>query len=97
MAAAPHGAGLGAGALMGAVAVLGWWLLTQAEKEAGKVLLWSGRVVGWLLLAGGLAGFMCASLSHAAKAWKACSSCAMHGPQGGPGGLPPGHPPLQTP
>ena len=92
MAAAPHAGGLGAGALMGAVAALGWWLLTRAEKEAGKALLWSGRIVGWLLLLGGLSGFLCASLSHAAKMWKACSSCEMHGTPGD--GLPPGHPPV---
>jgi hypothetical protein len=85
------------GALMGAVAALGWIVLTKAHKETERVLLWSGRAVGWLLLVGGLAGFLCASLSHAMKAAKACSSCAMHGgPQGGDA-LPPGHPPLGTP
>lgn len=90
------GGGMVSGALMGAVAVLGWWLLTKVRGEADKALLWSGRVLGWVLLVGGLSGFLCASLSHAGRAWKACSSCGMHGPSGAAGEapLPPGHPPL---
>lgn len=99
MGAGPHsgGGGLGAGALMAGVAALGWWLLTKAHKETDKALLWSGRALGWLLLAGGLAGFLCAGLMHAARAWKTGSSCSMHGSGSGPGALPPGHPPIEAP
>ena len=98
MGAGAHGGGLVAGALMAGVAALGWWLLTRAHKETERALLWSGRVVGWVLLAGGLAGFLCAGLSPAARAMRACSSCSMQGSQSGGGGgggggeLPPGHP-----
>ena len=98
MGAGSSGTGLGAGALMAGAAVLGWWVLTRARQETDKALLWSGRVLGWLLLTVGLAGFLCASLSHAAKALKACSSCALHGSEGvGASALPPGHPPLDVP
>lgn len=87
--ACSHGAALGA-ALMAVTAALGWWVLSKAEKDGGpRRVLWAGRVVGWLLLAGGLSGFLCATLSHAGK--RACSAPAM-GPQGG--ALPPGHPPI---
>lgn len=90
-----HAGGMAGGVLMGAVAVLGWWLLTKADKEAARAVKWSGRAIAWVLMLGGLSGFLCASLSHAGRAWKACSSCSMHGSAGGGGGsLPPGHPPL---
>ncbi|MBI3297800.1 MAG: hypothetical protein HYZ75_06540 [Elusimicrobia bacterium] len=83
------------GALMGVVAALGWWLLSKALKETDKELFWSGRVLGWLLLAVGLGGFLCASISHGLRGVKACSSCAMHGAGGARASqLPPGHPPL---
>lgn len=88
-AACSHGAALGA-ALMAVTAALGWWVLSRAEKDGGpRRVLWAGRAVGWLLLAGGLSGFLCATLAHAGK--RACSAPAM-GPQAG--GLPPGHPPI---
>lgn len=88
--ACSHGAGLGI-ALMAATAVLGWWALSRAEKDGGpKRVVWAGRVVGWLLMAGGLTGFLCASWAHAFK--RSCD----HRPamRSGPGVLPPGHPPL---
>ena len=98
MGAFSRGGGLGAGALMAGVAALGWWLLTKAHKETDKTLLWSGRALGWVLLAGGLAGFVCAGLMHAGRTWKTGSSCSIHGSgSGGTGGLPPGHPPLEAP
>lgn len=82
-----HGAGLGI-ALMAATAVLGWWALARAEKDGGpKRVVWAGRVVGWLLLAGGLTGFLCASWAHAFKGARACRHELRPG-------LPPGHPPL---
>ncbi|MBI4063291.1 MAG: hypothetical protein HY401_03200 [Elusimicrobia bacterium] len=94
-----HGCGQLSAILMAGVAVLGWWVLHKAEKDA-VVAKWAGRIVGGALLLLGLGGFICGTVSHIAKnkAGKAC--CMMHSQEAGLTGegqdamLPPGHPPV---
>lgn len=42
---------------LGAAAGLGYWVLRHAVKDSGAVR-WAGQAVGWVLVAGGLAGFL---------------------------------------
>ena len=100
-----HGMGAcggAAGALLGALAALGYWVMRNAEKDGGYVR-WAGRVVGWVLLVVGLAGFLCASASHAFRrcgqgGLMKCHTGAMAPGSTMPGqgseALPPGHPPI---
>lgn len=67
-------------ALMALLAVLGLWVLRNAEKDP-KWIKWAGRVVGWLLVVIGLLGFLCGALSHGMKQAngygnKKCAQCA---------------------
>lgn len=88
--------GHAASVLLAATAALGYWVLRHAEKDAGYVR-WAGRVVGAVLLLGGLAGFLCGSHAHMRRA--RMMNCphqpAMGGQgQGGADQLPPAHPPI---
>lgn len=101
-----HGAMQGCGhlsaVLLAATAALGYWVLRNAEKDSGYVR-WAGRGVGAILLLGGLAGFLCGTVSHmtGAGGMKGCNHDMMpqHGaqmaPPSAPDELPPGHPPIQ--
>ncbi len=88
--ASGHGCGPAAVALMAAVAALGVWVLRLIEKDNGPVKR-AGQAVGWVLVVGGLLGFFCAAVSHAAKS----RSRSCHMTSGASDvKLPPGHPPL---
>ncbi|MEK7383239.1 MAG: hypothetical protein AAB262_08125 [Elusimicrobiota bacterium] len=71
--------------LMAGVAVLGYWVLRLPPTDSGYEHR-AGKVVGWVLIFGGLVGFLCASLSHMRKASGQC--CA----SGGMMQMPAGHP-----
>ena len=60
-----HGAGgLMAGALYAVVAVLGYWVLTQAVKETSACIKRIGDVLGSMLVLIGLLGLLCATFGH---------------------------------
>lgn len=98
------GGGLGGAALLAAVAALGWAVLRYAYKESGTVKL-AGQAAGWILLVGGLAGFLCGALCHAFSKRGGGSHCDTSRAMGlAPSPdmpkaplLPPGHPPLGEP
>ena len=85
--------GLGATALIGAVAAIGYGVLRYAEKDSGAVR-WAGRVAGWALWAVGLIGFLCGAVNHGRQGLGA-ASCAGEPEPSLSMPLPPGHPPIQ--
>lgn len=63
-----HGGGCSqlAGVLMAALAVLGYWTLSRAEKDSGAAKK-AGQATGWILVLIGLLGFLCSTAGHIAK------------------------------
>ncbi len=87
--------GLGATALIGVVAALGYGVLRYAEKDSGAVR-WAGRVAGWVLLVVGLLGFLCGAVNHGRRGLGAARCVGEPEPSPSTGiSLPPGHPPIQ--
>ncbi len=71
-----HGAGgLMAGALYAVVAVLGYWVLTQAVKETSACIKRIGDVLGSILVLIGLLGLLCATFGHVRHSM--CRRCSM--------------------
>ncbi|OGR75975.1 MAG: hypothetical protein A2X40_08505 [Elusimicrobia bacterium GWC2_65_9] len=80
-------------ALMAGVSVLGYWVLHQSSKDSGAVRR-AGQAVGWVLVVGGLAGFLCGALTHA-RDKAGTRSCGISGASdAGMLSMPPGHPPV---
>lgn len=93
-----HGGGCGTlgGALLAAIAALGYWTLSRAEKDSGAAKR-AGQATGWVLVVVGLLGFLCASASHIAKNSGRSSCHAQESAAAYPDvmRMPPGHPPLE--
>ena len=93
MCATSGGCGQLSGVLMAATAALGYLVLHHCEKDA-QAVRWAGRVVGWVLLVGGLGGFLCSTASHMKS--KSCgqstAQCHRQPPAAMPEQLPYGHP-----
>jgi len=67
-------AGHGATVLYAVLAVLGYWVLQHAAKEAANYVKKTGAVLGMSLVVLGLLGFLCGVVNHARKSMPA--SCA---------------------
>ena len=50
------------------LAALGYWVLQHAAKETANYSKRAGQLVGWVLIAAGLAGLLCGVAAHARKA-----------------------------
>lgn len=65
---APAASGHLAVGLYALLAALGYWVLQHAAKETAKYSKRAGQLVGWVLIASGLAGLLCGVAAHAKMA-----------------------------
>ncbi len=80
------GGGHAAAALYAALAVLGYWVLQHAAKEAAGYVKRTGIVLGMTLVVIGLLGFLCGVGHHAKRGMSRQCGCAGQGMmmRGGP-------------
>ena len=76
------------------LAALGYWILHHSSKDSGYVRR-AGQVVGWVLVVGGLGGFLCGAARHGRKMVGAMNQCSTKGEgMSGAMQMPAGHPPI---
>lgn len=61
--------------LYAVLAALGYWVLQHAAKETANYAKRAGQLVGWALIAAGLAGLLCGVAAHARMAGCCRNKC----------------------